>query len=138
MPTMTIARSGRAGKASVHGNQAIPHAFAGGDVYIDPVNGGENISVANVNFAPCAHTAWHTHGGGQLLTVLAGAGWVCDRGGQPVKISAGDVVWCPPGTTHWHGADANSYMVHTAVSLGSVEWLEAVSDTDYPGNKTQA
>lgn len=48
-----------------------------------------------------------------------------------MKISVGDVVWCPPGTTHWHGADDGSYMVHQAVSIGGVEWGNAVSDDEY-------
>jgi quercetin dioxygenase-like cupin family protein len=60
---------------------------------------------------------------------------VCDKGAKPVKILAGDVVWCPPGTTHWHGADEGSYMVHQAVSLGSVEWLDAVGDEEYEKRK---
>jgi quercetin dioxygenase-like cupin family protein len=134
---MQISRSGRGGAASLHGNTAIPDAFTSGDVWIDPVTAGENLQVADVNFAPCARTHWHTHSGGQLLTVLAGSGWVCDKGGKPVKISVGDVIWCPAGTTHWHGADDGSYMVHRAVSLGGVKWLEAINDEEYK-NKTQA
>lgn len=131
MPRMQFARSARSGAPSVHGNTAIPNAFSGSNVFIDPVIRTEDMSVANVNFAPCARTHWHTHGGGQLLTVLAGSGWVCDKGSEPVKLSVGDVVWCPPGTTHWHGADDKSYMVHQAVSFGSVEWREAVEDEEY-------
>jgi quercetin dioxygenase-like cupin family protein len=48
---------------------------------------------------------------------------------------AGDVVWCPPGHRHWHGATPTTAMTHIAVqeSLdGSpVSWMEQVSDADY-------
>jgi len=66
-----------------------------------------------------------------MLTVTAGSGWVCDKGGKPQKLSVGDIVWCPAGTTHWHGADKGSYMVHTAATHGKMEWHEPVSDEEY-------
>jgi quercetin dioxygenase-like cupin family protein len=128
MPEMQFARTGA---PSVHAPSTIPNAFTGNNVYIDPILRAEGISIGNVNFSPCARTNWHTHGGGQLLRVLAGSGWLCDKGGKPVKINVGDVIWCPPGTTHWHGADDGSYMVHQAVSLGSVEWGAEVGDEEY-------
>ena len=84
-----------------------------------------------MNFAPCARTYWHTHEKGQLLRVQAGSGWICDKGGKPTRIGVGDVIWCPPGTTHWHGAGDRSYMVHQASSFGGVEWLEEVKDEEY-------
>jgi quercetin dioxygenase-like cupin family protein len=121
----------RTGAPSVHAPSAIPNAFTGNDVYIDPVLSAEGISIANVNFSPCARTHWHTHAGGQLLRVLAGSGWLCDEGREPVKINAGDVIWCPPGTTHWHGADDGSYMIHQAVSLGGVQWGAEIGDNEY-------
>ncbi len=31
------------------------------------------------------------------LCVLAGSGWVCDKGGRPQRLNDGDVAWCPPG-----------------------------------------
>ena len=51
---------------------------------------------------------------------------MCDQGSHPKRIAQGDVVWCPPGTVHWHGADEGSFMVHEALSLGGIEWFEAV------------
>lgn len=133
---MEISRSSRSGAPSILGNNAIPNTFTGNNVYIDPIVSAKGISVANVNFALHARTHWHTHEGGQLLTVIAGPGWICDQASKPVRISVGDVIWCPIGTTHWHGADDESYMVHQAVSLGGVEWGEAVNEEEY-GNKTK-
>ncbi|MHC5722189.1 MAG: cupin domain-containing protein, partial [Nostoc sp.] len=54
-----------------------------------------------------------------------------------VEIRAGDVIWCPPGHKHWHGATSTTAMTHIAIQEqlnGSpVDWLEHVSDEQYQG-----
>lgn len=125
---MTIVRNSRLGKPSFPGSDLGTFT---GSVWVDPVLAAEGMSVGNVNFSPCARTHWHYHEGGQLLRVMVGSGWICDKGSEPHKINVGDVIWCPPGTTHWHGADDESYMVHQAVSHGKVEWYDAVGDDEY-------
>ncbi|MNF15393.1 hypothetical protein D3C80_2179950 [compost metagenome] len=56
--------------------------------------------------------------------------------GQPVQtIRQGDVVWCPPGVKHWHGAAPHSAMIHLAVGSQvngvTVNWMEKVTDAQY-------
>ncbi|EPS45505.1 hypothetical protein H072_518 [Dactylellina haptotyla CBS 200.50] len=102
-----------------------------GDVYFEPLHGEDNFSFSNVTFTPCARTHWHTHHGGQLIRVLHGSGWVCDKGNKPRRIKAGDTVWCPPGTTHWHGADDNTLMSHFVSVSGKTEWHGPVTDEEY-------
>jgi quercetin dioxygenase-like cupin family protein len=56
--------------------------------------------------------------------------------GKPVQvIRAGDVVWCPPGVKHWHGAAPNTAMTHLAMTGSvdgkSVTWMEKVTDEQY-------
>ena len=128
MPEMTVVHGTDARKPVANGNDL---GFFTGQVYIQPYLAAEGLSIADVNFQPCARTKWHTHEGGQLLRVLAGSGWVCDKGGEPQRLNVGDIIWCPPGTTHWHGADDGNYMVHQAVSHGGVQWHEHVSDEEY-------
>lgn len=103
-----------------------------GDVWKDPIlpRTGDGVGIANIHFAPCARTHWHTHEGGQILLVIAGEGLVGDADGT-VRLSAGDVAWTPGGTPHWHGATDARYMVHTAISLAGVEWLQPVEDSEY-------
>jgi quercetin dioxygenase-like cupin family protein len=52
-----------------------------------------------------------------------------------VEIRAGDVIWCPPGHKHWHGATATTAMTHLAIQERldgkTVEWLEQVTDQQY-------
>jgi len=51
------------------------------------------------------------------------------------EIRPGDVVLCPPGVKHWHGAAPTSAMTHLAVTGAadgkSVTWMEKVTDEQY-------
>jgi quercetin dioxygenase-like cupin family protein len=91
--------------------------------------------VASVTFEPGARTVWHTHPLGQTLVVLSGTGWTQCEGQEIVEIRAGDVIWCPPGHRHWHGASATTAMTHIAVQEAldgkMVEWMEPVDDATY-------
>lgn len=99
---------------------------------IDPAR----VACASVTFAPGARTAWHTHPLGQTLIVTAGRGWAQRDGGPVEEILPGDVVWFPPGEKHWHGATASTAMTHIAIQEAfdgkTVEWLEKVSDDQFP------
>lgn len=95
------------------------------------LSSGTTMAAGNNVFMPCSRTHWHTHEGGQLLHVTVGSGWICDRGGKPRRIQAGDFIWTEPGTTHWHGADKASFMSHMAVGIGKTTWHEEVVDSLY-------
>jgi 4-carboxymuconolactone decarboxylase len=94
------------------------------------------VSGGTVHFAAGARTAWHTHPLGQTLIVTAGTGHVQHWGGPVETIRPGDVVWVSPGVKHWHGATSATGMSHVAVAEVRdgrvVEWLEQVSDEQYP------
>ncbi|MGH3343154.1 MAG: cupin domain-containing protein [Carbonactinosporaceae bacterium] len=103
-----------------------------GEVWSDPVlQGIDGVTVNTIFFAPGARTYWHSHEHGQVLQVTGGAGWVCTRGGSPQPLAAGDTVWASAGEVHWHGADNDSFLTHTATSLGATAWGDPVSDDDY-------
>lgn len=93
------------------------------------------VSGATVTFEPGARTAWHKHPLGQTLLVNSGIGRIQQEGGPVEEIRAGDIVWIPPGTRHWHGAAPDASMSHVAINEsldGSVvEWLEKVTDAQY-------
>jgi quercetin dioxygenase-like cupin family protein len=91
----------------------------------------DGVVINTVTFTPGARTFWHRHERGQILVALAGRGLIQAEGGPVRVLRAGDTVWAPPGESHWHGAAADSYLVHTAISLGTTDWAEAVTDADY-------
>lgn len=108
-----------------------------GTVYVAPVFGANMnaVSAGQVTFLPGARSAWHTHPVGQQLIITSGTGWTQERGGEKQLIRAGDVVWCPPGVEHWHGATDTTSMTHYAVQASldgsAVKWGAHVTDAEY-------
>lgn len=109
-----------------------------GQVRVDPLtpaNATINVPSAYVTFEPGARSAWHTHPAGQFLIVTSGRGLTQEWGKAVQRLQVGDVVWCPPGVKHWHGAAPESAMTHLALSGladgKSVTWMEQVSDAQY-------
>ncbi|MDQ4111255.1 MAG: cupin domain-containing protein [Actinomycetota bacterium] len=90
----------------------------------------DGMAVGEVFFQPCARTNWHSHPGGQLLLITAGDGFVGDEN-ETIAVRAGDAVWTPPNERHWHGASADRFMLHTAVTLGVTAWEDPVTDAEY-------
>lgn len=91
----------------------------------------DGVTINTVDFTPCSRTYWHSHENGQILQVVAGRGLVQSRGTAVTVIRSGDTVWVPPAEEHWHGASPDSFMVHTAISLGKTLWAGPVSDAEY-------
>jgi quercetin dioxygenase-like cupin family protein len=103
-----------------------------GTVWADVLLGGEkDVTVNNVWFGPRSRTYWHTHDVGQILKVIAGSGFVATRDGASEPIREGDIVWIPSGEEHWHGGSPDSFLLHTATSIGTTNWLDEVSEEDY-------
>jgi quercetin dioxygenase-like cupin family protein len=103
-----------------------------GEVWADPIaNTREGVTVHSVAFLPGARSYWHSHERGQILQVIAGEGRVAVRGAKPHTLQPGDTVWTAPGEEHWHGAPEHTFLVHVAVSLGSVNWAEEVTQDHY-------
>ncbi|MFS2202021.1 carboxymuconolactone decarboxylase family protein [Pseudomonas sp. Pseusp3] len=134
-----ISRAGS--QASVAG----PADYFTGRVRVDPLFPATdeiNASGAYVSFEAGARSAWHTHPAGQRLVVTSGVGRVQEWGKPVQEIRPGDVIVCPPGVKHWHGAAATSAMTHLAVTGSvdgkSVQWLEKVTDEQYNAQGSQA
>jgi len=109
-----------------------------GNVRIDPLFQAPNparVVCVTVTFEPGARTAWHTHPLGQTLVVTSGSGWTQCWGESKQEIKTGDVIWCPPGHKHWHGATPTTAMTHIAIlehlDGKTVDWMEKVSDKEY-------
>ena len=129
----SIIRNGE--QASVRGSEQ----FFTGSVRIDPLytaNNDMRSSGGSVTFEPGARSHWHIHPVGQVLIVTAGVGLTQEWGKPVQEIRPGDVVICPVGVKHWHGAAPNSSMTHISICEEKepgkvVEWLEEVTDEQY-------
>src|SRR6266851_100904 len=121
-----------------------PAEYFTGAVRIDPLFQPPAPARAlgvSVTFEPGARTAWHVHPLGQTLIVTAGRGLVQSWGGPVEQIRPGDVVSCPPGEKHWHGAGPTTAMTHIAIQeeLNGkvVDWMEKVTDEQYQGPRDE-
>ena len=113
-----------------------PAEYFTGTVRIDPLfKAPARASGAYVTFEPCARSNWHTHPLGQTLVVTSGCGLVQSWGGPIKVIRPGDVVSCPAGEKHWHGATPTTAMTHIAIQEELdgkvVDWMEKVTDEQY-------
>jgi quercetin dioxygenase-like cupin family protein len=124
-------------------NGSRPHTkgeekYFTGTVYVDRLMQAPepaHVHVVSVTFEPGARTAWHTHPLGQTLVVTSGVGWTQCEGGTKEEIRPGDVIWCPRGIKHWHGATPTTAVTHIAVQEAengkATDWKEKVSDEEY-------
>ena len=128
----TIRRAGS--QPSIKG----PAEFFTGIIRIDPFFPAmepSRVSGALVTFEPGARSAWHTHPLGQNLIIVSGLGWTQCEGEPKKEIRPDDVLSCPCGEKHWHGATTTTAMSHIAITEAldgkNVEWLEKVTDEEY-------
>lgn len=117
-----------------------PAAWFTGRVRITPVIEAPEparVQAALVEFEPGARTNWHTHPLGQTIHILSGEGRAQREGGEVVMLRPGDTVWFGPDERHWHGAAADSGMIHLAMQEAldgkAVNWAEAVDEKHYAG-----
>jgi quercetin dioxygenase-like cupin family protein len=96
----------------------------------------EGWRVSRRSFEPGARTAWHRHGGGQLLFVESGRARVQERGGTMRELATAQTHWTAPNVEHWHGATPDTEFRQVALSRGDTSetvWLELVTDAQYQG-----
>lgn len=112
-----------------------------GDVTIQPLypaNNDMRSSGGSVTFNPGARSNWHVHPVGQVLIVTDGVGRTQEWGKSVQEIKAGDIVICPVGVKHWHGAAPGCSMTHISICEEKepgkvVEWMGKVTDEQYNG-----
>ena len=115
-----------------------PATYFTGDAFVHPLiakDKNNEFALGSVTFEPGARTVWHIHPKGQVLIVTEGEGWYQEKGKPAQSIKKGDVINIPENTEHWHGAKANSTMVHIAITNykgeENVVWLQPVSEEEY-------
>ena len=102
-----------------------------GEVWLRSTLGDEGRTIAVVHFSPDARTRWHRHPAGQFLYVVGGRGRVRTRAEVGHVLEPGDVIHVGPDEWHFHGGSRVAPMVHVAVSGGTVEWAEPVTEEEY-------
>lgn len=136
--TQVITRAGEL--ASYEGSSQ----FFTGKVTVQPLFDAKHpdapVTGAYVTFEPGARSNWHFHPTGQHLVVTDGVGRTGTVDGRVEEFKTGDMLWCPAGVKHWHGAAPDHSMTHFALTGAlsdgkNAEWLEPVTDEQYNGKK---
>lgn len=91
--------------------QAMGGGFTG-TVYFTPMIQNESVynfpQTNHITFEPGARSAWHAHGG-MIILVTGGVGFYQEEGKPAQILRQGDVMECPEGVRHWHGAAPDSW-----------------------------
>jgi quercetin dioxygenase-like cupin family protein len=118
---------------SLPSNPANPSYFSGAVTLRPmPTTGTEPVTLTRVEFSPEARTNWHTHGGVQILFIVAGRCRFQHAGGPVEEAGAGETVFIPAGEKHWHGATPDGPMIHVAMNFAPENvWLEPVTAEQY-------
>jgi quercetin dioxygenase-like cupin family protein len=98
---------------------------------VTPLPESLKASIARFRFDPGARTKWHQHEGGQIVMVEEGVGRTQIKGGPVIELKPGEVVYCPPGVWHWHGAAPDKGAVQYNVSRGTTTWGDEVTDQEF-------
>ncbi|MFA7323086.1 MAG: cupin domain-containing protein [Candidatus Nanopelagicales bacterium] len=75
-----------------------------------------DVGIAQVDAG--ARTPPHTHHKGQVIVTVSGTGFI-ELEGERIETSAGDVVICPAGEHHVHGAAGDGQWVHLTITTGT-------------------
>lgn len=116
-----------------------PAEWFSGEVHVQGLVAPEEIenlyNVGQVTFSAGGRTHWHTHPIGQVLLVTEGKGWYQERGKPAKQLTKGTTIAIPKNVEHWHGASADSKLVHIAISNmldgKNVTWMTPVTDAEY-------
>lgn len=114
-----------------------PNVHHVGNVWLKELNHADSIftfSISVATFDPGARLDWHVHPGGQILLITEGTGYYQEKGKLKQTVRKGDVIKCPPGVEHWHGASPGNGLTYIATSpaqKGGTKWLQKVTDEEY-------
>jgi quercetin dioxygenase-like cupin family protein len=78
----------------------------------------DRLDLGMVTLRPGAAAPPHVHLGGQIMVVTAGRGFV-ESAGERLTMETGDVVVCPPGELHTHGALDDGPLAHLTITTGA-------------------
>ncbi len=78
----------------------------------------DELDVGIVKVAAGAQSPAHSHSKGQVIVCVSGEGFV-ELDGERVRVAKGDVVICPAGEYHIHGAAADQSWEHLTISTGT-------------------
>ena len=90
-----------------------------------------DIRTLRYSFEPGARTNWHSHEGGQVILIEEGHMLVQEEGGAIKKYGPREAFTTAAGVRHWHGSVPGEPLKQVAMSFGTTNWMEKVTDAQY-------
>ncbi|WP_309711596.1 cupin domain-containing protein [Siphonobacter sp. SORGH_AS_0500] len=112
-----------------------------GTVYLNELSEADSVfsySTSLATFEPGARLDWHMHPGGQILMITQGVGYYQEKGKARQTVRQGEIIKCPPGVEHWHGATPDrtfGYLATSPTQKGKTIWFKRVTDEEYGSAK---
>jgi quercetin dioxygenase-like cupin family protein len=80
--------------------------------------GAEQVDISFIKFPVGIHSTYHVHSTDQLLIAIDGVGFIETVDGRQ-EFGAGDVVHCPAGERHRHGATESAPLDQVSIVVAS-------------------
>lgn len=80
--------------------------------------GQEQVDISFIKFPPGVYSTFHVHATDQLLIAVEGTGFI-EADGTRVEFAAGDVVHCPAGERHRHGATEHAHLDQVSIVVAA-------------------
>ena len=92
-----------------------------------------NYNITKATFRANSTLDWHKHSTPQVLIIVEGEGYYQERGKDPIRMKAGDVIKCNKETEHWHTSSKEIDVTYLAIYGGNqpTAWTEVLSHEYY-------
>ena len=96
-------------------------------------DGDLNYNITKATFKANSTLDWHKHPSPQVLIIVDGEGYYQERGKDPIRMRAGDIIKCNKETEHWHTSSKESDVTYLALYGGTqpTSWTEVMSQEYY-------
>lgn len=94
-----------------------------------------SYGITKARFKANSTLDWHKHASPQVLIIVEGEGYYQERGKDPIRMKAGDVIKCNKETEHWHASSKEYDVTYLAIYGGTTPttWTEVLSQEYYDG-----
>jgi quercetin dioxygenase-like cupin family protein len=80
--------------------------------------GAEQVDFSFIRFPPGVHSTYHVHNTDQVLIAADGVGFI-ETADDRAEFRPGEVVHCPAGERHRHGAVPHAHLDQVSVVVAS-------------------
>ena len=81
--------------------------------------GQEQVDISFIKFLPGVYTTFHVHSTDQMLIAVDGIGFIETTTNGRTEFRPGDMVHCPAGERHRHGAVQDAHLDQVSIVVAT-------------------